>query len=764
MADQGDLKDLNSITKAAKQLNLDVVRIDTSSPKPEALKLIKENLAREYRLVPLTFDGKNLLVALSDPNLLSKPAPAFLQDLKKKDVQLKLMLTPEADLKQALTAYQPQTVLTSTPEPSKAELKRDDSPISKPVTPKKAVEPAQQKVPATVNSQEIPIVDLTKLNIAKNALEKFPFEVARKYGMVVFELSDDGKQASVAVIKDRDPKVREILKFVEEKNGIRIKLYKTNQQSIDVALRGYGKKPITQANVSQDKKSISSNEQAPALKPSIKQAVNRPVQKPAVSQGEYSGAADYQKKVTTPKKAPVVEAQAPTKDEVATIKISDLQSQAGLSSPQKEENKDAAEGEGQNLDAILGESISNYALFERTVKSGLIPKIVASLVSYAGSLGSSDIHIEPGEELVRVRFRIDGRLREVIRLPLELLPPLVSRVKILSNLKIDETRLPQDGRFDVFVNGREIDLRVSTMPTALGEKVVMRLLDKSGGVKKLEELGLAATNLTRVTEALKKPYGIVLVTGPTGSGKSTTLSAMLGILNRDDVNIITLEDPVEYQIEGVNHTQVKPKIGYTFAEGLRSVLRQDPDIVMVGEIRDGETAGLATQAALTGHLVLSTLHTNNAAGAMPRLVDMEVEPFLIASSVNIVIAQRLVRKLCDQCKKETKPSPELVEELKREMESSVVPYIKSALSKEFVLYEAQGCAECQTGYKGRMGIYEVLNMSEQISRLTIKKASTDSIDEVALKEGMVSLKQDGIIKALEGKTSLDEVLQVTSSD
>ena len=321
-------------------------------------------------------------------------------------------------------------------------------------------------------------------------------------------------------------------------------------------------------------------------------------------------------------------------------------------------------------------------------------------------------------------------------------------------MKIDETRVPQDGRFDVKVQGHEIDLRVSTLPTIRGEKAALRILDKSQNIYTLEDLGFSGRNLKVLEENITKPYGVILSTGPTGSGKSTTLYSILKKVAGPSVNVITLEDPVEYEMPGINQCQVKPKIGFSFAEGLRSVLRQDPNIIMVGEIRDAETAGMTTHAALTGHLVLSTLHTNDAAGALPRLTNMGVEPFLITSSINLVIGQRLVRKVCPHCRHEANIPPQLVADIEKELANLNLP-------KPYKFFEGTGCTECNNGYSGRLGIYEVLSMTEKIEDLAINRRPASEIKVAAIADGMITMKQDGLIKALQGLTTISEVLRVT---
>lgn len=400
--------------------------------------------------------------------------------------------------------------------------------------------------------------------------------------------------------------------------------------------------------------------------------------------------------------------------------------------------------------------------FEKMAEEAPVTKMVAVILRHAVEGKASDIHIEPARKELKVRFRLDGVLYASLFLPLKIHPAVVARIKILSNLKIDETRLPQDGRFSILVGGKNVDFRVSTFPTALGEKVVLRVLDPSEGVKSLEEMGLERRNFEIIKKAIHKPYGMILATGPTGSGKTTTLYAVLHILNQVGVNIITLEDPIEYFIEGVNQSQVRPEIGYTFATGLRHILRQDPDIIMVGEIRDGETAALAVHASLTGHIVLSTLHTNNALGVIPRLIDLGVAPFLLPPSVSVCIAQRLVRALCKYCKKESAPNLKTKEMILREMEQ-LPPLVKKeagALLKSFKIYEPVGCKKCKSeGYTGRIGLFEVLEMTSELSEIVLKDPTESKIKEEAFRQGMITMKQDGILKALEGVTSIAEILR-----
>ena len=370
--------------------------------------------------------------------------------------------------------------------------------------------------------------------------------------------------------------------------------------------------------------------------------------------------------------------------------------------------------------------------------------------------GASDIHIEPFEKETKVRYRIDGILYERTAPPKHMHPALVSRLKIMATLDIAERRLPQDGRFRIKLMGREVDFRVSVLPVAYGEKVVMRVLDKSAVSLDIANIGFNEGALKRFEEAIRRPYGMVLVTGPTGSGKTTTLYTALSEINRPDVNIVTVEDPIEYQLHGINQLQTNSEIGLTFAAGLRSILRQDPDVVMVGEIRDHETADIAVKAALTGHLVFSTLHTNDAAGAMTRLVDMGIEPFLISSSVLLVQAQRLVRRICTHCKREVKIETGV-------LRRAQVTWPKGKTAPTF--YAGKGCPKCSgSGYAGRCSVMEVLRVSESVRNLVIKQANTAQIKEAAIAEGMWTMRMDAIDKAKQGITTLEEVLRVTAPD
>lgn len=402
--------------------------------------------------------------------------------------------------------------------------------------------------------------------------------------------------------------------------------------------------------------------------------------------------------------------------------------------------------------------------FEEIMKTAPVAKMVSVILRHAVEGGASDIHIEPTDEETRVRFRIDGILHTSIVLPKYIHAAIISRIKVLANLKIDETRVPQDGRIRVTIDGRPIDLRVSTMPLLNSEKVVMRILDTESGVLTLEDLGFAGRNLELLKDNLTKTQGMLLVTGPTGSGKSTTLYSALNILNEEGVNIITLEDPIEYHLKGVNQSQINTEVGYTFATGLRSILRQDPNIILVGEIRDTETAELAIHASLTGHVVLSTLHTNDAMGAIPRMIDMHVEPFLIASTVNVVVAQRLVRRVCSFCAENIELPVNVVNDIKSNLKD-VPPDIKDLVeSKKWTTKKAVGCNRCNfTGYRGRIVIAEALGNTKELQQLIVTGYNMAKVEEEFRRQGLLNMKQDGLIKVIKGITTLEEVLTETKA-
>lgn len=437
---------------------------------------------------------------------------------------------------------------------------------------------------------------------------------------------------------------------------------------------------------------------------------------------------------------------------------------------------------GEEISAAMEEITQNTVKIEEgqaemtdaTIKDAPIARVVGMILETSVKLGASDVHIEPGEDYCRLRYRVDGILSEKRKIPKEMTDSVVARIKILAGMKIDEKRVPQDGRFKVQVGKTETDLRVSTLPTVFGEKVVIRLLKEEGTVFTYRDLGLRGLALKRFEEMSLKPNGMILVTGPTSSGKTVTLASTLNKLNTIRVNVVTIEDPVEIRVPGVNQVQVNPQAGLTFASALRAFLRQDPNIIMVGEIRDSETAELAVHAALTGHLVLSTLHTNSSAGAVPRLLDMGIEDFFLSSTILGVLAQRLVRKICPYCKEEYEPPEEIAEDLNKvlnELSSNTVlmtkdvelaKIIKSVMAKDkLTLYRGKGCPKCDNGYKGRVGIFELMAMSEKIGEATLSKAPSTKIEQIAKEEGMITLLQDGYVRALQGETTLEEVMRVT---
>ena len=402
---------------------------------------------------------------------------------------------------------------------------------------------------------------------------------------------------------------------------------------------------------------------------------------------------------------------------------------------------------------------------ESMVEEAPVTKMVAVMLRHAVDGNASDIHIEPTKDKLRIRFRLDGILHASLFLPLKTHPAVVARIKILSKLKIDENRIPQDGRFSTTINDTDIDFRVSTFPTTLGEKVVLRVLDPCQGLKDIKDLGFNYRDLSITERTINKPYGLLLVTGPTGSGKSTTLYTILQRLNQEGKNIVTLEDPVEYYIGGINQSQIKPAIGYTFAQGLRHILRQDPDIIMVGEIRDEETAALAIHAALTGHFVFSTLHTNNVLGVIPRLIDLDVAPFLLPASLSMVLSQRLVRKLCPFCKKKIKPGLKMKQLIQKEITSlSITARRDNKLSlTDFYIWQSPGCKKCKnSGFSGRIAIFEALEITDQLSEIILGEPSEQKVEIEARRQGIITMKQDGIIKALQGMTTIEEVLRVAT--
>lgn len=717
--------------------NLPFVILNNINIAKEVFNYLPIDVIKSYKIIPYEFDrDKQILkLAVADPNKLKEKAPKEILDLKYKKINISLSVAASDDFEEVFNKYhQVPTKVSDKVEEGKT-ANKDDS---------------------NKSQSKYPTIQLVGKKIANEVINKFPEEVAEKYHMVVFEASEAENTIKVAAMDPEDESTTEILDFVKNRNHLKIELFKANKEDIEYALKLYQEKSYEESdNLANVKPQVPYNSQTDNVAANNSgddsPKVYIPLAKPIANINEMH------------KKLPPLNIQNKSYDsskpalEVKSNEINQVGNDEPSFTPISEEDEN-------NLDKLFSSGIGNDERLTNVIKSGIIPKIVAATVFYAVELESSDIHFEATATDFRLRYRIDGMLRDIIKMPKELHAPVISRIKILAKLKIDEQRIPQDGRFDVIARKKEIDLRVSTFPTVHGEKVVLRILDKSGGVKKLEDLGFNGTNLKKVNANIIKPYGIILATGPTGSGKSTTLYAILNKISKPEVNIITLEDPVEYDIPGINQSQIKPKIGFSFAEGLRSILRQDPDIIMVGEIRDTETAAMSTHAALTGHLVLSTLHTNDASGALPRLINMGIEPFLITSSINCIIAQRLVRKVCDNCKTEYAPPEPVIKEIKDELSNSKNQEVLDYLNKPLKFYKGKGCHICSKGYKGRIGIYEVLEVTAEVENLAVHKEPASKIQTQAIAEGMISIKQDGIIKALNGFTTLDEVMRVTMTD
>jgi type IV pilus assembly protein PilB len=448
--------------------------------------------------------------------------------------------------------------------------------------------------------------------------------------------------------------------------------------------------------------------------------------------------------------------------EIYLISFTDLQNVLKQYKNIKAETEKALEEISKDKKDILT-SLDTGTVSPKIVDEAPVIKMVLVILRHAIEGSASDIHIEPSREQLNVRFRQDGVLHKSLFLPMSVHPSIVSRIKILANLKIDENRVPQDGRFSAKINDKDIDFRVATFPILYGEKVEIRVLDPAEGMKSFDKMGFSGRNLEVINRALKMPYGLILASGPTGSGKTTTLYSLMRVLNKETVNMVTIEDPVEYSMDGINQSQIRADIGYTFAEGLRQILRQDPNVIMVGEIRDEETASLVINAALTGHVVLSTLHTNSAAGVVPRLIDMGVRPFLIPSTLRVVISQRLIRTLCERCKKKVVPQ-EKVKNYLMQILKTMPPSAKKEFESSPVIhvYEAKGCQACGfKGYKGRAGLYEVLSMNDEIIEIILKSPIESLILKAAQRQGMLTMAQEGVIKVLHGETTVDEVIRVT---
>lgn len=715
----------------------------------EVLSLIPEDVARRFNVVAYDKKGLDLYLAVGEPSKLQLNAPEAVVRLRReKGLRVHLAITPKADLKAVLNKLHNLKHLRSDTVP----------PVSKESDLGSAVVEKSKVVPSELTKQveaRVKQVDLSQYEIAPEVINKIPRSVAERYKIIVFAATApksplEPTLIKVAAVNPNDIHVKEILHYIEQKNRVLIDRYETTEDAFTKALKLYDLS--SKVADSSDKKAAATIE--------VEKEEIQPQEEttflPRKNLEDKSGEASAKR---TPPSAEEGGLQIKA-DEIINRPSAEGVSDEELIRLAKEQQESI---DDQNLDRLLREPVDSVEALAKVYRSGVIPQIVAATLFLAIKMRASDVHIEAAQGSVRVRYRVDGILHDIIRVPAFLHAPLISRIKILAKMKIDEQRVPQDGRFDVVINSRQVDLRVSTLPTVHGEKIVMRLLDKSQGILTLEQLGVTGTNFDRLIENIKKPYGIILSTGPTGSGKSTTLYAILNRISKPGINIITLEDPVEYELAGVNQAQVKPQIGFTFAEGLRSVLRQDPNVIMVGEIRDLETAAMATHAALTGHLVLSTLHTNDSSGALPRLINMGVEPFLITSSMNAVIGQRLVRKICEHCRERAEIPEAVLKFIKHELEGVPAARLKGINLEQLVFYKGRGCSQCSDGYKGRIGIFEVLTMNDQIEDLAVRKVPASEIKKAAISSGMTTMMQDGLIKALKGITTVDEILRVTTT-
>lgn len=743
----------------AEYFGLPLISLADQKVDSSAAGLIPEEVARKYTVVAYELSGTDIYIAVGRPSMLQQSAPNSLLKLRQqKGLDIHLSISSRDDVLNAIDRVygsapverkeeespEPKRELPTTTIPVKSDLPPTPPPISpppiapssepivapkpEPVKPAPTVEP-KMAGPALTKEEALKEegekhkeADLTSLTISRDVLKKIPLEVAKKYQIVAFGVNKDRGEyepelIKIGVVDPDDIQIQEILAYIERKNKVLIDRYKISEVSLGVALGQY---------------------RAPSIPPV---AIKEPetVEKPV-----------HTKEVSSEPAIVLTEADISSRP---TIDIDEKSLKDGNTNP----------FDDQDLDKLLTKPVNSPEDLAQVIRRGAIPEIISAILFLAIRMQASDVHIEAQRKSVRFRYRVDGILHDIISTPQFMQAPLISRIKILSKMKIDEQRVPQDGRFDVTIDKRQVDLRVSTLPTVFGEKVVMRLLDKTAAIMSLEQLGVTESNFDILTKNIEKPYGIILSTGPTGSGKTTTLYAVLNRISRPGVNVVTLEDPVEYELPGINQSQVKPQIGFSFAEGLRSVLRQDPNVIMVGEVRDLETAAMATHAALTGHLVLSTLHTNDASGALPRLMNMGVEPFLITSSINAVVGQRLVRKVCPDCRQKADIPPAVKSFIKKQLSEITSGQLKDINLEQLTFYKGAGCANCNNGYRGRIGIYEVLPMNEEIEELAVRKAPASEIKKVAIKNGMITMVQDGLIKALKGITTVDEVMRVTTS-
>ena len=694
-------------------LKLPFINLGDLAISKEITKIVPEKVARRFLVFPFALRGNILNLAVGNPGELFLAQSRELENITlAKNLRLELFISTPEDILQVLNRGRRTT--------DKKYLDRGS----------------------------LPVIFLRNRNIESRLLQLLPLDFIRKNRIAIFDQIGE-KNFRIAEEDPYSGKTRRIIDYVKKNNEIELEEFSTSKNDIDYIINLY-------QPASKTKGEIEGKEDREDKEDKEDKEGEEEVSIGGVSDIVNSIISENQPGMTIEK----TEEVSKRKKEIP-LAVADSAEEEGVSYELKETAR--FEEANKDIGKLLGKDVASVGELEEIVRENSIPKLVAALISFALSLGSSDIHIEPEAKRIRVRFRIDGVLKDIIQLPIDLSAQITSRVKILGVMKLDETRISQDGRFSVNFMNREVDVRVSVLPTVFGEKTVMRILDKSQGILSLEDLGFVGSAFNIVMEEIKKPYGVILATGPTGSGKSTTLYAILNRLNQPGVNVVTLEDPVEYEIPGVNQCQIRPKIGFSFADGLRSILRQDPNIIMVGEVRDADTAGMATHAALTGHLVLTTLHTNDAASALPRLINMGVEPFLITSSINLIIAQRLVRRICVKCREKVDIPPALLEAVKKEIET--IPKIDKddllRVKKEIQFYRGKGCSECTEGFRGRLGVYELLVMNDQIEGLAVARRPASEIKESAIKNGMLTMRQDGILKALDGLTTIDEVLLVT---
>ncbi len=758
-------------------LKIPYVSLANTKIDADVINIIPREVAKRYGVISFGLKSNVLQLAVSRPLELNTAFRSGMEQLMaKKPYKIEIYFTGQNDFNEAIKQYNNRG-------------SRDK-----------------------INASAYPVVFLRNQNIPQYLIKKLPLSFIEKHRAVIFDQRDE-KTYIMAAERPDDSEVRRAVEYIQKQNGVEIQLMATSREDVDFVVSHYadsetanleiadkeqsddevlGEKGDEQQTNDEEYKSLEedttqsdeekitlsglfSNFKSKKKLEPILEIDNNDIsqQEPADESEDMIGQTESQ---SATENAIVAEDNIGKEDQVSAPKYipeKEIENNNPVTISEKKES--AVENnpaknitslqEDAEIGSLLEKDIDNESEFEKILSERYIPKVVAAIINYALYLRSSDIHIEASTKNLRVRYRVDGILRDIAKLPLDMHPPIISRVKILAKMKIDETRVPQDGRFDVSFKHKQVDVRVSALPTVHGEKIVLRVLDKNQGVLSLEDLGMLGRAFELTVENISKPYGIILSTGPTGSGKSTTLYAILNRISTPSVNIVTLEDPVEYEIPGVNQCQIKPAIGFTFAEGLRSVLRQDPNVVMVGEVRDGETAAMATHAALTGHLVLSTLHTNDAAGALPRLTNMGVEPFLITSSINEIIAQRLVRRICPKCKEEMKMPQSLVDSIKNEL-GKIPQNNKRDLARiksDFKFYHGVGCSECNNGYKGRVGIFEVLRMTEKIESLAIDKRSANDIASAMLEDGAITMRQDGLLKCLEGITTIDEVYRATSA-